>query len=119
MNEAIWALIGVVVGGVLTGTIELLLQRRQFVHDINLLKRQRQGAEVAKEILTEMLHHKSYVDRSFVALRRPIGGFTDDEIRQMLHDVDARRAKREDGSEWWYLRARSEERIEKLNASNR
>ena len=110
MSEAAWALIGVVVGGVLTGCVEVFLQRRQFQHEIGLLKQQRLGAEVAKEILSEMLNHKSYVDRSFQALRRPIGGFSDDEVRQMLHEVDARRIERNDGSEWWYLRSRAEER---------
>ncbi|MGR3795590.1 hypothetical protein [Vannielia sp. SX4] len=110
MSEALWALVGVIVGGLLTGCVELFLQRRQFQHEIRLLKQQRLGAEVAKEILTEMLNHKSYVDRSFQALRRPIGGFTDEEVRQMLHEVNARRVEREDGSEWWFLRSRAEER---------
>ncbi len=110
MHEAIWALTGVVVGGILTGCVELFLQRRQFQHEISLLKQQRLGAEVAKEILTEMLNHKAYVDRSFQALRRPIGGFSDDEVRQMLHEIDSRRVERDDRSEWWYLRSRTDER---------
>ncbi len=113
MNEAIWVLLGVIVGGVVTGIFEAISQRRQFRHEIFLLKSQRLGVDIAKEILTEMLNHKLYIDRSFDALRRPIGGFPDDEIRRMLHDVDARRVKREDDSEWWYLRARSDERISK------
>lgn len=61
-----------------------------------------------------MLNHKTYTDRSFAALRERVGGFTDDELRQLLHEVGARKTSREDGAEeWWYLESRKQERLEK------
>ena len=108
MSEAIWALVGVVIGGALAGCVQLLLQTRQFQHETSVRKQQTLGADVAKEILAEMLKHKSHVERSFRALRKPIGGFSDDEVRQMLHEVDARRVERDNRSEWWYSCLRQE-----------
>ena len=116
MSEAGWALVGVVVGGVLSGIINYFLQRGQFRHNREMFLLQNKSEEVVKSILTEMLNHKSYTDRSFEALKKPIGGFSDDEIRQLLHEIDAKRATRSDGKEWWYLISREDERIQKLKS---
>ena len=114
MNEAIWALIGVVVGTIGTGLFSLLSQNRQFNHEKAMHLLQNKSAEMVKSILTEMLNHRSYIDRSFVALKAAVGGYSDDEIRQFLHEVGAKKTSRENGSEeWWYLAARNEERIAK------
>lgn len=116
MSEAGWALLGVVVGTLGTGIFNYVLQARQFAHNKEMFDLQNRSADKVKEILTEMLNHRTYTDRSFEALRRPIGGYTDDELRLFLHDVGARRAEREDGSEWWYLTSRADERRQKKNA---
>jgi len=113
MSEAGWALVGVVVGGLLSGVINFFLQRGQFRHNKEMFLLQNKSEEVVKSILTEMLNHKSYTDRSFEALKKPIGGFSDDEIRQLLHEIDAKRASRNNGKEWWYLISREDERIQK------
>ncbi len=76
---------------------------------------QNQSSEVVKSLLTEMLSHKSYTDRSFEALKRPIGGYTDNEVRQLLHEIKAKKVSRKDGSEWWYLLSREDERIQNRN----
>ena len=47
-------------------------------------------------VLVEMLSHKSYMDRSFDAIRKKIDGYSDTEIRQLLHEVDARKTGRKD-----------------------
>src|SRR5690606_32160894 len=95
-------------------TINLMLQRRQFKHEKEMHVLQNQSSENVKSLLTEMLGHKSYTDRSFDAIRRKVGGFTDDEIRQLLHEVGANKVSRnDDKKEYWYLEIREGERIEK------
>jgi hypothetical protein len=116
MNDASWALAGVVVGSIGTGLFNLLLQQKQFRHNKEMFLLQNKSSEIVKGFLIEMLSHKSYTDRSFAALKAPIGGYSDDEIRQLLHEVGARKTNREDGSEWWYLLSRQEERIAKRQA---
>jgi len=67
-----------------------------------------------KALLIEMLSHKSYTDRTFEAIRKKVGGYSDDEVRQLLHEIEAKRTSRNDsGKEWWYLASREQERIEK------
>ena len=118
MPDAAWALAGVVVGSLGTGLFNLLLQRRQFSHNKEMFLLQHRGTETIKNFLTEMLSHRSYTDRSFAALKSPIGGYSDDEIRQLLHEVGAKKTAREDGTEWWYLLSRQDERIAKLRANS-
>lgn len=114
MTEAMWALVGVVVGALAAGFFNLLSQRKQFAHDKEMLLLQNKSAEMVKGILTEMLNHRSYTDRSFVALKNAVGGYSDDQIRQFLHEIGAKKTSRENGSEeWWYLESRLEERIAK------
>ena len=80
MNEAVWALAGVVLGGVLSGVINYCLQKGQFKHNKEMFLLQNQSTEVVKSLLTEMLSNEKDTDRSFEALKRPIGGFTDNEV---------------------------------------
>ena len=114
MSDAEWALAGVAIGGLLTGVINYCLQKSQFKHNKEMFLLQNQGKEVIKSLLNEMLSHKSYTDRSFEAIRKKVGGFTDNEIRQLLHEIGAKKVTRNDGEkEWWYLASREAERIEK------
>jgi hypothetical protein len=90
------------------------MQSRQFMHEEKMHAIANQGKDAIKAILLEMLNHKSYTDRSFSALRERIGGYTDDELRKLLHELGARKTSRDVGSEeWWYLESRKQERIEK------
>ncbi len=114
MSQELWVLLGVIVGAASTGFFNWLLQKRQFDHNLAMFRLQNQGPENVKRILTDMLNHRSYTDRSFEALKQPVGGYSDEEVRQLLHEVGARRTERKDGSEWWYLLERQDERIEKL-----
>ncbi len=115
MTDAVWALVGVVVGAAATGFFSWLLQSRQFAHDKEMFLLQNRSAEMVKATLQEMLNHKSYTDRSFVALKERVGGYSDDEIRKFLHEIGAKRTSRNEGSEeWWYLSSRHEERIAKM-----
>ncbi len=118
MGEAAWALLGVVIGTLGTGFFNWFGQNRQFEHNKEMFLLQNKSAETVKALLVDMLNHRSYTDRSFAALKAPIGGYSDDEVRQFLHEIGAKKATREDGLEWWYLLSRQEERIAKKQATN-
>jgi hypothetical protein len=112
MNDPIWALAGVLVGACATGFINFFLQSKQFIHNKEMFSLQNRSSETVKILLTDMLNHRSYIDRSFDALKSPIGGYSDDEIRQFLHEIGAKKVSRDD-AEWWYLLSRQDERIAK------
>ena len=67
MDSGWWALAGVIVGGISSGGIGYMLQKRQFAHEVNMFMLKNKGVENVKSLLTEMLSHKSYTDRSFEA----------------------------------------------------
>lgn len=114
MTEAGWALAGALLGALISGGVGLFLQTRQFKHEERMYQIASLGRGAIKAILLEVLNHKSYTDRSFSALRERVGGVTNDELRQILHELWARKTSRNSGEEeWWYLDTRSEERIEK------
>jgi hypothetical protein len=110
MTEGAWALLGVIVGTVGTGIVSWLLQSRQFRHDKEMYLMQKGSTETVKAILIDVLSHQTFVERSFKTLKSRVGGYSDDEIRQLLHEVGAQRIEK-DGEERWYLLSRKEERI--------
>ena len=113
LNAPTWTLLGVIVGGLLTGIINFRLQRAQFKHNKEMYFLQNQSKEQVKEIIEDLLNHRSYTDRSFEAIQKRIGGYNEAEIRKMLHEVGAIKSSRKDGSgEWWYLKERAQERIQ-------
>ena len=112
MADAMWALIGVVVGAGITGVVNWIQQSRQFAHDQEMFTLKNKSADMVKAILAEMLNHRRYVERSFEALKKSVGGYSDEAIRQFLHEIGARRTERDDGAEeWWYLTSRQQERV--------
>ena len=66
-----------------------------------------------------MLNHRKHIRRSFTALKKPIGGFSDDEIRQFLHELDAKRTSNQEGQEMWYLLSRQEEFAERRREASK
>jgi hypothetical protein len=105
--DAMWALIGVAVGAGITGLVNWIQQSRQFAHDREMFTLKNKSADMVKAILAEMLNHRRYVERSFEALKKSVGGYSDEAIRQFLHEIGARRTERDDGAEeWWYLTSR-------------
>jgi hypothetical protein len=114
MNDALWTIFGIIIGSSLTGVYSLILQRRQFNQELMYRNADNQSENAIKSILLDMLNHKSYTDRSFYALRERVGGYTDDELRKILHGIGARKTTRKDGTgEWWYLQERNHERIDR------
>ena len=114
MSSGLWVLAGVIAGGVTSGVVGYVLQQRQFAHEVNMHMLKNKGVENVKALLIEMLSHQGYIDRTFGALRKAVGGYTDIEVRQFLHEIDAKKTTRNDGAEeWWYLASRGEERSAK------
>lgn len=89
LPPALWALFGVIIGALLTGIINFLLQKSQFKHNKEMYYLQNQSREQVKEIILDLLNHRSFTDRSFEAIHKRIGGYSEDAIRQMLHEVGA------------------------------
>ena len=115
MSEGWWALAGVLLGALASGVVAVLLQRRQFAHEKSMHVLENQGKENVKTLLTEMLSHGSFVRRSFGAMRNKIGGYSDDELRKLLHEAGAKRAgSGADDDEWWYLASREDEYVASL-----
>jgi len=114
MDNMISTLIGVVVGAFATGLVSHFNQQRQFKHDKEMLSLQHKSEEKVKSILNEMLNHRENTDRSFAALKNNIGGYSEDQIRQFLHEIGAKKTSTNNGQiEWWYLDSREKERSAK------
>lgn len=105
-----WVLVGVVIGGLLTGGINYLLQLSQFKHNKEMYVLENMSKEKVKEYLVELLNHKKYPERKFVTLRKRIGAYSDDELRVFLAEVGAVTSKSKKGEELWYLKERNSER---------
>ncbi|GJL78268.1 MAG: hypothetical protein NPINA01_12570 [Nitrospinaceae bacterium] len=110
MNDAMWAMAGVFVGGLLSGVINYYLQKNQFKHNKEMFLLQNKSEGVVKDLLEEKLHHCKFIDRTFEQLKKNIGGYTDDEIRRFLHEIKAKKVSRKDGTEMWYLVSREMDR---------
>ena len=109
MTEGLYTILGVITGSIITGLLNYWFQRNQFKHNKEMFILQNKSKEQVKDILIDVLNHKNYAARSFDTLKKRIGGFTEDELRQILYEVGARRTTRKDKSEWWYLKYRYEE----------
>lgn len=106
----LWALIGVVIGAVLTGLINYLLQKAQFKHNKEMFYLQNMSKEMVKEHLIELLNHKKYPERKFVTIRKRVGAYSDEELRLFLIEIGALKVTSVEGIEFWYLKERNEER---------
>lgn len=109
MESGIFALLGTLIGGVIT----YCLQKQRFKQELLLKQEEFKTEFVAENTVKHFLTHKGYTDRSFEILKRHLGGFEDDELRKILVRAGAIRTYRDDGSEWWRLLSRMEEYIEK------
>jgi hypothetical protein len=67
---------------------------------------------MAEEAIRSLLLHKEWELRSFDAIRGRVGGFGDDELRQLLVRAGALSFEGEEGKELWGLKARNLHRLQ-------
>lgn len=113
MENALYVIIGTILGGVISGLMSYVLQKQRFEQELRLKHEEFRTEFMAENTAKHFLNHKSYTDRSFDTLQKHLGGFEDDELRKILVRAGAIRIIREDGSEWWRLLSRMDEYIEK------
>jgi hypothetical protein len=68
---------------------------------------------MAEEAIHALLMHEKWRRRTFATIKKRIGGFSDDELRQYLVRSGAIRGEsRDDGEELWGLRSRNSDWLE-------
>ncbi|MGB8945192.1 MAG: hypothetical protein WCD21_33920 [Streptomyces sp.] len=70
---------------------------------------------MAEATISQLLLHQRWPLRSFEKIKHHIGGFTDDELRQLLVRAGAVRFKDDGGEELWGLRVRNQDRLNGLD----
>jgi hypothetical protein len=113
MDASLIAVLSGFLGTLVGGLITFAVNRQQLGHQLKILREQYKTEFAAEETAMHFLSHESYTDRSFEVLKKHLGGFEDDELRKILVRSGAVRVFRDDGSEWWYLLSRTDERIAK------
>lgn len=68
---------------------------------------------MAEEAIVRLLRHRNCSKRSFEAIQARIGGFGDDELRRLLVRAGAVRFGNGKGEEFWGLRDRNDEELER------
>lgn len=109
MESGIFALLGTIIGGLIT----YCLQKQRFKQELLLKQEEFKTEFVAENTVKHFLMHKSYTDRSFKILKRHLGGFEDDDLRKILVRAGAIRIYKDDGSEYWRLLSRMDDHNEK------
>jgi hypothetical protein len=66
---------------------------------------------MAEEAIRSLLLHDNWRKRSFAAIKAKVGGFSDDELRQLLVRSGALRFEGPEGEELWGLRERNQDRL--------
>ena len=88
------------IGGLVANWIGWLRFRREY-----------QFRDSAERAARALLNHKSYELRSFKEIKRRLGGFDDDRLRQILVGAGAVQFWKQDGAELWGLIERNKERL--------
>lgn len=116
MDKEIWGILGILLGFLGKGLFDLIRTRMGQDHNEKMYLLENQGKENVKEILLEMLNHRKYVDRNFDTLKKRIGGYSDDEIRRILIEINAQRVGSSNSDkEQWFLSSRGHERDTRAN----
>jgi hypothetical protein len=66
---------------------------------------------MAEEAIRQLLLHDEWRQRSFAAIKNRVGGFSDDDLRQLLVRAGALRFEGSNGDELWGLRERNQDRL--------
>jgi hypothetical protein len=89
MEKEIYGIIGILLGGLLKALFDFIRVRLDHDHAEKMHKLENQGKENIKELLLDMLNHRTHIDRTFDALKKRIGGYSDDEVRKLLMELGA------------------------------
>ncbi len=106
MEVLVSAVVAVVVA-IITSVAALYLQTER-------LKQELKTEFMAEQAIADLLNHPDWKLRSWKILSSRIGGFDEEELRQMLVRAGALRFwSHENGQdlEWWGLRTRNEDRL--------
>jgi len=103
MDAAVSAIVALLVAGI-TSAGAMKLQRDR-------LREEFRTQFMAEAALRELLLHKGWQLRTFDSLRKHIGGFEDDSLRQLLVRAGAVRFEGPNGQELWGLRERNADRL--------
>ena len=109
------SIFAVVAGGAMTGLVTVLSSRQQQKHQLDILQLERRNEFTVENTLLHYLKEPSYPERKFETLHSKMGGFKEDELRQLLVKVGAVRRYRDDKTEWWSLLSRRQEVRDMLN----
>jgi hypothetical protein len=88
----------------ITGIATFLLQERK-------LKAELRTEYMAEQAVNLLLQNDKWKKRSFTEIEKRIGGFKEDELRQILVRAGAVKFEAVDGSELWGLICRNEEDV--------
>ncbi len=114
MLENLMPLFYLITGAAATGIVALLQQKQHQAHEIQMHELENKSSRIAEETALEWLRHENWVDRSWEHFRERLGGFTADELWKLLVGVGGIRSIREDGTEWWSLWDRQQEKRDRL-----
>ena len=111
MENGIYGLLGVVIGVLLKALFDYINMSRE--HEQQTKLNTDPAEENVRELLRQMLDHKTHKDRTFEALKAKVAGFEEDDIRKMLMAIGAQKVRgRQDGKERYFLTSREEERYQ-------
>ncbi|MGD1848368.1 MAG: hypothetical protein ACFB10_23490 [Salibacteraceae bacterium] len=107
-----------VVTAVSSGVVSYLVQERKLQRELESLRASYKTEYMAEEAARHFLSHKKFIDRSFEMLKESLGGWDDDEdeLRKILVRAGAIRNIRKDGTEWWSLLERMDEKVVRWEA---
>jgi hypothetical protein len=109
MTAGLFALLGVLVGGLISWWLQKDRSAADFAMALEAIKTE----HMAEKTALHYLNHQGYRDRSFELLSKRLGGFEGNELRKILVRAGAVRYMRKDGSEWWRLLSREGKPIDK------
>lgn len=79
-----------------------------------LQKMNSQPSEMPYHLAELLLENPLFYRRTFFAIKKKFGGFSDDEVRSILVKIDAIRFEDKNGKEYWGMEYRNKELINRL-----
>jgi hypothetical protein len=100
-----------VITAALTAIATFLIQERRLRRDFELDRQRVRTEFMAEQVAKQLLESEKWVKRSFEAIKRRLGGFEDDELRQILVRAGAVRFQGDEDQEVWGLISRNQDSL--------